>query len=133
SFSGRILFQQSFGPEDFKKLPYPIAKPFFLYSFPGAPPGLSWRSFVGKIDESWYGGIGSYWRISKKLRVILILTTPLPPKEKPYASRARISFAQAKVMDRFLEMTSPWYEKMRTKKGISHFFKSERLRLEFGD
>jgi hypothetical protein len=133
SFAGRILFQQSFGPEDFEKLSYPVTKPFFLYSFPGAPPGLSWRSFAGELDGSWYGGIGAYWRISQKLRAILIVTTSLPPKEQPYASTARISFAQTEAMDRFLEMTSPWFETMGVKKGMSHFFKSERLRLEFGD
>lgn len=133
SFSGRILFQQSFGSENFEKLPYPVIKPFFLYSFPHAPPGLAWRSFVGKLDGAWYGGMGAYLRISKKLRVILIMTTELPLREKPYAPTARISFAQAETMERFLEMAGPWYEKMGTKKGFSHFFKSERFRLEFGD
>ncbi len=133
SFSGRIILQQSFGPEEFQSIQYPVLDPFFIYAVPDKTDGLYWRSFVGKLDGSWYGGMGAYLYISKKFRVILILTTPLPPKEKPYPSTARISFSQADAMDRFQELASPWFEKMASGKKWSRYFKSKNLRLEFGD
>ncbi len=133
SFSGRIIFQQSFGPEEFQSLPYPVLDPFFIYAVPDKTAGLYWRSFVGKLDGSWYGGMGAYLHISKKLRVILILTTPLPPKEKPYPATARISFSQAEAMDRFQELASPWFEKMGGRKKMSRYLRSKNFRLELGD
>jgi len=132
-YDGQIIFQEALGKSKFKPITYPLTKPFFTYSLGKLPNGIRWHSFAGKLDEEWYGGVGSYWVISKRKRVIATLTTPLPDQNTPPPARCRLNDAQAKKLDNFLIAILPWFEELEEKKIRRDIFTRERFRFQLAD
>ena len=132
-YDGQIIFQEALGASKFKSIIYPLTRPFFTYSLGQLSNGLRWHSFAGKLNnKEWYGGIGCYLRISRKKRVIITLTTPLPAQDIPPPPRCRLNDAQAETLDNFLNAILPWFKTLEKKKKWPSF-KRERFRFQLPD
>ena len=63
-----------------EQLQYPVIEPNILYtSGPGKKSGehLQWATFFGKKGNDWVMGTGAYFFVSKKQRIIVVITRPL--------------------------------------------------------
>ncbi|MBW2092197.1 MAG: hypothetical protein JRI34_08765 [Deltaproteobacteria bacterium] len=132
-YDGQIVFQKALGASKFKPIIYPLTQPFFTYSQGQLPNGLRWHSFAGKLDKEWYGGIGCYWRLSKKKRMVTTLTALLPVQDTPPPPRCFLNDAQAKTLDEFLSAVLPWFETLEIKKKVLPALTRERFRFTFSE
>ncbi|MFC1844724.1 hypothetical protein ACFLZ5_08050 [Thermodesulfobacteriota bacterium] len=74
-----ILFQENIGA-NFEQLPYPVSAPNILYtSGEGEKSGerFQWATFFGHIGSDWVMGTGAYYFVSKKQRIIVVISMPL--------------------------------------------------------
>ena len=74
-----ILFQENIDTT-FEQLRYPVSEPYMLYTSgegEKARERLQWAIFWGHIDPNWVMGTGAYYYVSKKERIIIVITKPL--------------------------------------------------------
>jgi len=78
-----IVFQKSL-QGIFKKNPYGVGEGYYIYdSFFSKKDPLSWTVYFGKFKNKWVKCIGAIYFISKKERVIVVISEPLGfPRQK---------------------------------------------------
>lgn len=103
-----ITFQQN-NKTTFKKIPYPVAQGFHLYSQAPGKPGqntFNWTAFFGQVDQEWVMGLGGYHTINKKQRLIIAVTRPLTPPSQPPPANLLLTPAQHNEIQQFLKIWS---------------------------
>jgi hypothetical protein len=111
-----FLFQTIGEDLKFDPIPFPVAEPFFNYAQGRLRNGQTWRAFAGPLNaDSWLGGVGSYWIISKQQRVIVSISTLLLPQNTPPPEGVRINQVQADTIDQLMSSFMPWMDSLGRK------------------
>ncbi len=78
-----VVFQKS-SQKVFKKIPYTVSDDYYIYdNFFSKKSPLSWTIYFGRFNNSWVKCIGAIYFISKKERIIIVISEPLiPPLNK---------------------------------------------------
>jgi hypothetical protein len=74
-----ILFQENTAAT-FDQIPYPVLEPYLPYTSGKGEKSkerLQWATFWGHLDSDWVMGTGAYYYVSKKERIIIVITRPL--------------------------------------------------------
>jgi len=72
-----IVFQKS-SQRVFKKIPYEVGEGYYIYdSFFSKKVPLSWTIYFGKFKQKWVKCLGAVYFISKKERIIVVISAPL--------------------------------------------------------
>ncbi len=104
-----IIFQQSHVVR-FDPIRYPVAEPFFLFDKSPKTSQWLWDSYCGATPLGWVGGIGAYLRRSPEQRIILIITSSLPPAGEDAPKGLRLDRQQYQAMHAFAAKYVAWME-----------------------
>lgn len=132
-YSGQLIAQKLVTKAKFESILYNLNEPYFTYSVGRTSGGLRWRSFAVKIGEEWYGGVGSYWPLSRDRRVVITLAATLPGQTGPPPSGCRLTPTQGEALDRFIVQVLPWFENFKVKKKFRDYFRWEQYYFIWGD
>jgi hypothetical protein len=103
-----LIFQQSLDL-DFEPADYPVEEPFFLYDRGSEEEkNIRWSVYCGQINDEWIVGLGSFFLISEKERIILIVTSPLPQQTTPPPKGLRLTKKQKDATEKFVKSWKEW-------------------------
>ena len=103
-----IIFQKALDLW-FNPVFFPLAPPFFTYSSGRLEGGTPWRAFAGQMAQGrWVGGVGVYWLINARDRVIITISRDLPAQTSPACPDCRLDRSQAERIDRTLAEFLSW-------------------------
>ena len=108
-----ILFQENIGA-NFELLPYPVSEPNILYtSGEGEKSGerLHWATFFGQKGSDWVMGTGAYYFVSKKQRIIIVVTRPLAQPFGISPQNTTLSKNQYMEIEQFSDQWQAWLNK----------------------
>jgi hypothetical protein len=105
-----ILFQENLSTT-FEKQPYPVIEPYMLYtSGEGEKAGekLQWATFFGQTDSNWVMINGAYYYVSKKERIIIVITKSLDQPSGAIPEDAALARNQYLQIEAFSEQWQRW-------------------------
>jgi hypothetical protein len=105
-----ILFQKN-TETTFKQIPYPVSEPFQLYTSgegEKAEQRLQWTTYFGQKGSSWVMITGAYYYVSKKERIIFVITKPLAGPSGPLAEKATLARNQYLQVEDFSAQWQRW-------------------------
>ena len=105
-----ILFQNNL-TEIFKQIPYPVLEPYKLYTNGKGETSkerLQWGTFWGQIGPDWVMGTGAYYYVSKKERIIVVITRPLVQPSGPAPEKTTLTQNQYLQIDQFSGQWQLW-------------------------
>ena len=106
-----ILFQKNIGANFKERLPYPVSEPNILYtSGVGEKSGerLQWATFFGQKGPDWVMGAGAYYFVSKKQRIIIVITRPLAHPSDTPPQNTTLSKNQYLEIEQFSNQWQTW-------------------------
>lgn len=104
-----LVFQQN-TRRLFKEVDFPVNEPFFLYD-QGEAKSIRWAVFSGIFEKDWVAGIGGYYLIDSKRRIVMTVTSAIsPPQTKP-PEELRLTKIQKDEIDEF---HNRWIEYLKT-------------------
>jgi len=106
-----ILFQKN--TTAFEKLPYPISEPYLLYTSgegEKAQERLQWATYFGQIGSDWVMNTGAYYYVSKKERIIVVITKALVQPSGIVAEKASLARNQYLEIEAFSEQWQRWLD-----------------------
>ena len=105
-----ILFQKSTAAS-FEQLPYPVSEPYQLFTSGEGEKSrerLQWATFWGNIDPDWVMGTGAYYYVSKKERIIVVITKPLAHPSGAAPQRVSLTRNQFLEVEQFSKQWQLW-------------------------
>ena len=105
-----VLFQENVSTS-FEQLPYPVSEPYLRYTFgEGEKAGerLQWATFYGDIGSDWVMGTGAYYYVSKKERIIVVITKPLAHPSGAAPQRVSLTRNQFLEVEQFSKQWQLW-------------------------
>jgi hypothetical protein len=105
-----ILFQENTATT-FDQIPYPVSEPYSLYTSGEGEKSrerLQWATFWGQTGTDWIMGIGAYYSISKKERIIIVITKPLAPPSGTPPENTILTRNQFLEIEQFSEQWQLW-------------------------
>jgi hypothetical protein len=102
-------FQKSLGRR-FEAADYPVAEPFFLYEqgMASRKPDVRWAVFAGNLQASWVAGLGGYFLLNKRERIIIVVTRSLPSPAERVPAGLRLTSEQFQAMEQFRDQWLGW-------------------------
>jgi hypothetical protein len=107
-----ILFQKNI-ETTFKQLPYPVTEPFQLYTSgegEKAEQRLQWATYFGQKGSNWVMITGAYYYVSKKERIIFVITKPLTGPSGPVAEKGTLARNQYLQVEEFSAQWQQWLD-----------------------
>jgi hypothetical protein len=103
-----FIFQQSLDL-NFEPADYPVKEPFFIYD-KGCEKeeNIRWSVYCGQIKNEWIVGLGSFILIKDSQRIIVVITSPLPPRTSPPPKGLRLTKNQKDAAERFETKWKKW-------------------------
>ena len=103
-----LIFQQSLDL-NFEPTEYPVEEPFFLYDRGKLDKkNLHWSVYCGQINNEWIVGLGSFILIKDNQRIIVVITSPLPPRTSSPPKGLRLTKNQKDVTEKFETKWKKW-------------------------
>ena len=105
-----ILFQENTS-SSFEQLPYPVSEPYLLYTSGEGEKSrerLQWATFWGHIDPNWVMGTGAYYYVSKKERIIIVITKPLAHPSGTAPENTTLTMNQFQEIEQFSDQWQLW-------------------------
>jgi hypothetical protein len=105
-----ILFQENTATT-FEQIPYPVLEPYLPYTSGEGEKSrerLQWATFWGHLDSDWVMGTGAYYYISKKKRIIIVITRPLVHPSGAVPENVTLTRNQFLEMEQFSDQWQLW-------------------------
>ena len=111
-----LIFQKNIATT-FEQLPYPVSDPYLLYTSgigEKAEEKLQWATFFGQTDSGWVMITGAYYYMSKKERIIIVITKHLASPAGPVAEKATLAKNQYLEIEEFSHAWQLWLNRQFT-------------------
>jgi hypothetical protein len=105
-----ILFQENTATT-FEQIPYPVLEPYLPYTSGEGEKSrerLQWATFWGHLDSDWVMGTGAYYYISKKKRIIIVITRPLVHPSGAVPENVTLTRNQFLQIEQFSDQWQLW-------------------------
>ena len=101
----------------FNPIDSPVSPPYQLYTAASAD-NLRWTAFWGVVNGEWVKGIGAFFTVSKKQRVIVVITADMAAPEETPPEDLHLARNQYQEMEAFIHQWQPWLEKQAPRESV---------------